>query len=99
MGLNEHAGYSVALPQLLWGGYPGNTPEAIGSGVGFVNNTLLLPRPEQSVLRAAFRTPVKSFFTATHKTREPAYKAYIDWVASGDNPLKIPNIMLPALRG
>ena len=99
VGLNEHAGYSVALPQLLWGGYPGNTPEAIGSGVGFVNNTLLLPRPEQSVLRAAFRTPVKPFFTATHKTREPAYKAYIDWVASGDNPLRIPNIMLPALRG
>ena len=57
VGLNEHAGYTAAVPQLLWGAYPGNTPEAIGSGVGFANNTLMLPRPEQSVLRAAFRAP------------------------------------------
>ena len=99
VGLNEHAGYTGGAPQLLWGAYPGNTPEAIGSGVGFAYNTLTLPRPEQSVLRAAFRDPVKSFFTATHKTRTPAYKALIDWVASGDNPRKIPNILLPALRG
>ena len=95
VGLNEHAGYTAAAPQLLWGAYPGNTPEAIGSGVDFTFNTLMLPRPEQSVLRAAFRAPVKSFFTATHKTREPAYKAYTDWVASGDNPRKIPTIVLP----
>ena len=59
----------------------------------------MLPRPEQSVLRAAFRAPVKSFFTASHKTREPVYKAYMDWVASGDNPLKIPTIFFHALRG
>ena len=26
VGLNEHAGYAVAVPQLLWGAYPGNTP-------------------------------------------------------------------------
>jgi acyl-CoA reductase-like NAD-dependent aldehyde dehydrogenase len=99
VGLNEHAGFSGAIPQLLWGAYPGNTPDAIGSGVGFVNNTLMLPQPEQSVLRAAFRTPIKPFFTATYKTWEPAFKAYIDWIGSGDNPLKIPNIVLPALRG
>jgi hypothetical protein len=98
VGLNEHAGYTAAAPQLLWGAYPGNTPEAIGSGVDFTFNTLMLPRPEQSVLRAAFRAPVKSYFTATHKTREPAYKAYTDWVASGDNPRKIPPMFFHALR-
>ena len=99
VGLNEHAGYTAAAPQLLWGAYPGNTPEAIGSGVGFTFNTLMLPRPEQSVLRAAFRDPVKSAFTATHKTRETSYRALIDWVASGDNPLKIPPMFFHALRG
>ena len=99
VGLNEHAGFAVAAPQLLWGAYPGNTPQAIGSGVGFVNNALLLPRPEQGVLRAAFRAPIKPFLTATHKTLAPVSKAFIDWIASGDNPLKIPNIVLPALRG
>jgi acyl-CoA reductase-like NAD-dependent aldehyde dehydrogenase len=99
VGLNEHAGYNGAVPQLLWGACPGNTPEAIGSGVGFVNNTLMLPQPEQSVLRAAFRAPIKPFFTATHKTLAPTFKAYIDWIASGDHPLRIPTIVLPALRG
>ena len=98
VGLNEHAGYSGAVPQLLWGAYPGNPPEAIGSGVGFVNNTLQLPRPEQGVLRAAFRTPTKPFFTATHKTQRRVFRAYIDWIASGDDPRKLPNIVLPALR-
>ncbi len=98
VGLNEHAGYSGAVPQLLWGAYPGNPPEAIGSGVGFVNNTLQLPRPEQGVLRAAFRTLIKPFFTATHKTQRPVFKAYIDWIASGDDPRKMPSIVLPALR-
>ncbi len=99
VGLNEHAGYTAAAPQLLWGAYPGNTPEAIGSGVGFTLNTLMLPRPEQSVLRGAFRSPIKSFFTATHKTREPTYKTYMDWVATGDSPLKIPTLFFHALRG
>ena len=99
VGLNEHAGYTCGVPQLLWGGYPGNTPEAIGSGIGFTYNTLMLPRPEQSVLRGTFRTPVKSFFAASHRTRGSAFRAYIDWIASGDNPLKLPTLMLAALRG
>ncbi len=99
IGLNENAGYTFAVPQLIWGASPGNTPEAIGSGVGFVNNALLLPRPEQGVLRAAFRAPLKPFHTATHKTCGPAFKAIVDWVASGDDPRRIPTIVIPALRG
>ena len=99
VGLNEHAGYNYAIPQLLWGAYPGNTPEAIGSGVGFVNNALLLPNPEQAVVRGPFRAPLKPFFTATHKTLAPTYKAYTEWIASGDDPRKILNIVIPALRG
>lgn len=99
LGINECAGFSGAVPQLLWGAYPGATPETIGSGVGFVNNTLLLPRPEQSVLLGPFRATIKPFYTATHKTQEAAFTAYVDWIASGDNPLKIPTILLAALRG
>jgi hypothetical protein len=99
VGVNEHAGFSCAVPQLVWGAYPGNTPEDIGSGIGFVNNTLMLPNPEQGVLRAAFRAPVKPLLTATHRTLAPALNAYTDWIASGDNPLRLPAIMLHAVRG
>jgi acyl-CoA reductase-like NAD-dependent aldehyde dehydrogenase len=99
VGVNEHAGYSGAVPQLLWGAYPGNTPEAIGSGVGFVNNTWLLPHPEQAALRAPFRTPLKPFFTATHRTLGPVSQAFTDWIAAGDDPRKLPGLVLAALRG
>ena len=98
VGLNEYAGFAFGVPQLLWGAYPGHSPEAIGSGMGFVSNTLMLPNPEQGVLRGAFRAPLKPLMTATHKGREPVYKAYTEWVASGDNPRKIPTIVLPAIR-
>jgi acyl-CoA reductase-like NAD-dependent aldehyde dehydrogenase len=99
VGVNEHVAFAFAVPQLLWGAYPGHTPEAIGSGIGFVNNTLMLPQPEQGVLRAAFRAPMKPLLTATHKTRAPAYKAYTDWIASGDDPRRLPKFVVHALRG
>jgi acyl-CoA reductase-like NAD-dependent aldehyde dehydrogenase len=99
VGLNEHAGYCVAVSQLLWGAYPGNPPEEIGSGTGFVNNILLLPRPEQGVLRGAFRASVKPFSTATHRTLAPVARGYFQWIASGDDPRKLPAVVRPALRG
>jgi hypothetical protein len=55
----------------------------------------MLPNPEPGVLRAAFRSPIKTFLTATHK----GCVLFTDWIASGDNSLKIPTIVLPALRG
>jgi acyl-CoA reductase-like NAD-dependent aldehyde dehydrogenase len=99
VGVNEHAGATGAVSQLIWGAYPGNTPEAIGSGVGFVHNILMLPQPEQGVLRAPFRAFLKPLCAATHRTLGPTLSAYTDWMASGDDPRKIPNIVVPALRG
>ena len=37
-----------------WGAYPGNTPAAIGSGIGVVHNTIMLGRTQKSVYRAPF---------------------------------------------
>lgn len=35
-----------------WGGYPGNTPEDIQSGIGFAQNLYLLDHPQKTVARA-----------------------------------------------
>jgi hypothetical protein len=40
---------------LVWGAFPGHTPQDIGSGVGFVHNTYLYDHPQKSVLRAPWR--------------------------------------------
>jgi hypothetical protein len=42
-------------PTLTWGAYPGNTLDAIGSGVGVVHNALLVDAAERSVARGPFR--------------------------------------------
>ena len=67
------------------------------SGVGFVGNALMLPRPERGVVQAPFRAPLKPFLTARHRTLAPVSRAFIDWIASGDDPRRLPTIALPAL--
>jgi aldehyde dehydrogenase (NAD(P)+) len=37
-----------------WGAYPGNSPAAIGSGIGFVHNTIMLGSTQKSIYRAPF---------------------------------------------
>jgi hypothetical protein len=37
---------------LVWGAFPGNTPQDIGSGIGIVHNTYMFDWPQKSVLAA-----------------------------------------------
>jgi aldehyde dehydrogenase (NAD(P)+) len=43
-----------------WGAYPGNTLAEVGSGIGVVHNSLLLSRPERTVVRGPFRPAPRS---------------------------------------
>ncbi|HZR48041.1 MAG TPA: aldehyde dehydrogenase family protein [Streptosporangiaceae bacterium] len=43
-----------------WGAYPGHTLAEVGSGVGVVHNSLLLSRPERTVVRGPFRPAPRS---------------------------------------
>ncbi len=54
VGINTFGSFSYATPSLPWGGFPGNRPTDIQSGVGAVNNVLDLPAVEKAVLRAPF---------------------------------------------
>ena len=59
IGVNFWTGLSFALMAPPWGAYPGNTPERIGSGAGFVHNALLVDHVEKGIVRAPFRPPLK----------------------------------------
>jgi acyl-CoA reductase-like NAD-dependent aldehyde dehydrogenase len=50
-----------------WGGYPGHTPQEIGSGVGFVHNARLLDRIEKGVIHAPFPLFPKPPWFVTHR--------------------------------
>ena len=52
VGVNVWPGVIFGLGVLPWGAFPGNTPDNVQSGIGTVHNTLLLDRPQKSVLRA-----------------------------------------------
>lgn len=45
--------WSTARPP--WGAYPGSSIADIQSGVGFVHNTFMFPRPQKVVVRVPFR--------------------------------------------
>lgn len=66
IGVNVWAGMVFALVNLPWGAYPGNPPEDIQSGVGFVHNTANVSEIEKTILYAPFwsllRMPWQSGF-------------------------------------
>jgi acyl-CoA reductase-like NAD-dependent aldehyde dehydrogenase len=63
---------SIALASPTWGGYPGQPVTDIQSGRGVTGNTLMLPDPEKTVIRAPFRTWPAPIWLATHRGTLPA---------------------------
>ena len=55
IGINAWTAFVFLTPTLTWGAYPGNTLDAIGSGVGVVHNALLVDAAERSIGRGPFR--------------------------------------------
>lgn len=74
--INTYGSFAYATPSLPWGAFPGNAPDDIQSGVGFVNNVLDLPEPEKAVLRAPFtvgpRPPLNLLWRPTARVLEEA---------------------------
>lgn len=54
VAVNVWSGLGYLLSQTPWGAYPGNTVDAIESGMGFVHNTFLFGKAEKSIVRAPF---------------------------------------------
>ncbi len=58
IGLNFWGVAGIFLGQIPWGAYAGSEPHDIQSGSGFVNNGFMLARPQKTVVRSPFRTPL-----------------------------------------
>lgn len=86
VGINIWPGLIFALVNLPWGAFPGNTPDDIQSGVGFVHNTAGVPNPEKAVLYAPFWTPVKMPWQAGFSRMKPLARALTEFETSPSWP-------------
>jgi acyl-CoA reductase-like NAD-dependent aldehyde dehydrogenase len=55
IGVNVWSAFAFVWSSTAWGAYPGNTLEAVGSGIGVVHNSYLLADTERTVVRGPFR--------------------------------------------
>ncbi len=52
--INTWPGVGFTLATASWGAFPGNTLDAVGSGIGIVHNAYLFDKPQKAVVRAPF---------------------------------------------
>ena len=109
IAINAWTGVNFLAVALPWGGFPGTTPENVGSGIGVVHNTFMLEGAERSVLEAPWRPfprgllggsfalmPKPPWFV-THR-RAAAIGRQMTHFAHRPSLLKIPGIFLNVLR-
>ena len=71
IGINCWSGVIYGLASPTWGAFPGNAPEAIGSGSGVVHNGFLFDHPQKSVVTGPFRMRPKPPWFPHHRTLLP----------------------------
>lgn len=109
IAVNCWSGLAFLTPQASWGAFPGHTLEHVGSGLGVVHNTLLLPRPQRTVIHAPFRPFPRSLLGGFSLLPRPPWFITHRKAASvarlltafqhRPSALKLPQIFWQALRG
>ncbi|MBZ0271136.1 aldehyde dehydrogenase family protein [bacterium] len=98
VGVNHWPALSYAMACTTWGAFPGHALHDIGSGIGSVHNTYMLPDPQKSVLRGPFRVMPKPPWFVTHRTAHELGPKLVE-LEHSPSPLKMPGIIATALRG
>ena len=98
IGINVWPGVLFGLGETSWGAFPGNSPEAIGSGTGAVHNSLLFDHPERSVVRAKARLYPKPPWFADHRNL-PGLGRRITPFEAAPSMSGVPALGLQALLG
>ena len=97
VAINQYPAISYYIGLTSWGGFPGHDIYDIQSGIGMVNNTLMLPRPEKSVLRAPFRLSPDPFVLSTLRAHE--FGAKMAAYEADPSLRRLPSIIWTVLRG
>ena len=65
--VNHWPAVSYGICTTTWGAFPCHTLQDIGSGVGTVHNTLMIPRPERAVIHGPFFMSPRPPWFVTHR--------------------------------
>lgn len=90
IAVNVAATLPFCIPSLAWGAYPGNTKEDIGSGIGFVHNTLFFDHPEKSVLWGPWQAQPRPVWFMDHRNLEAVMVQTLRFVAAGGGSIHGP---------
>lgn len=97
VAINHWPAVSFGLAVAPWGAYPGHTLQAVGSGIGFVHNTLMFDRPLKTVLWGPFTSfPTPPWFI-THRRSHIVGRRMAAFEAS-PSLWRLPGILSAALR-
>jgi acyl-CoA reductase-like NAD-dependent aldehyde dehydrogenase len=98
IGINHWPAISYALMCTPWGGFPEGTLEDPKSGLGWVHNTYLLDAAQKTIVEGPLTMMPKPFWFPTHRTANILARKTLD-LTYRPSWLKLPGLMLPALRG
>eukprot|EP00878_Enallax_costatus_P014600 GHUV01015274.1.p2 GENE.GHUV01015274.1~~GHUV01015274.1.p2 ORF type:complete len:162 (+),score=30.41 GHUV01015274.1:483-968(+) len=88
VAVNCPALVAFSATPLIWGAFPGHTPEDIGSGVGFVHNTCLFDHPQKSVLKAPWTYSPQPLWSVGQIGLGAALPWAFKFMAAQHNPAK-----------
>lgn len=99
VGVNMWGVMGYLMSTTSWGAFPGHPSHDIQSGHGVINNVLMLPDVQKSVLRAPFAQwwPKPPQFVS-HKTANELFKQFVDFERD-PSPGKLPGLVWAAVRG
>eukprot|EP01025_Chloroclados_australasicus_P051089 TRINITY_DN5943_c0_g1_i2.p1 TRINITY_DN5943_c0_g1~~TRINITY_DN5943_c0_g1_i2.p1 ORF type:complete len:600 (-),score=66.63 TRINITY_DN5943_c0_g1_i2:278-2077(-) len=95
--VNGFSGLGHSIQGGVWGAYPGNTPENIGSGTGFVQNKFMFDYPEKHVVYCRWRLPY-NVLSLRNSNLDTWVKAVLDFMKMPYNILKFFNIFYQLFR-
>ena len=96
--INVPGSVGFGTTKLSWGGFPGTTPDDIGSGNCAVHNTMLFENVQKSVMYGAWRFHPHPFWLASHQNTEGAAKEALKFVAQPSMNGMLP-LAIQSLRG
>jgi acyl-CoA reductase-like NAD-dependent aldehyde dehydrogenase len=98
VGVNVWPALAYALCSTPWGGHPGATLANVQSGIGWVNNTVMLENVEKCVVRGPLVATPKPIYYPSHKTLLTLGKKLVRFEAAA-SWLKVPSLALTAFSG
>lgn len=96
--VNQWSGLAYGLISPPWGAYPGAALTDVGSGVGNVHNTLLLDRPEKTILSGPLVNLPKPIWFPSHRNAYRVAESLLD-LYLGPSVTKLPKLLLNAIQG